>query len=262
MEQQLVPGQFLRRYKRFFADVRLESGEEVVAHCPNTGTMKTLLEEGAEAWLRHSSDPKRKLAYSLVLLGVPGGRVGDPQSTARALVDTALPNGIVAEAIEAGKIPSLAGYRTVRREVKVGEKSRIDLVLEDRVDDGHAPPCFIEVKNVTMLGAAGPSGKGSRADFPDAVTERGRKHLGELRTLVEAGNRAVQLFFLGREDCDRVGVAEAIDPAYAETLRSVVEAGVEVVAVRGEHREEGEGRFSLIVGDECPVDLTSSLNRS
>ena len=182
---------------------------------------------------------------------MPGGVVGDAEISARALIDTALPNGIVAEAIEAGVLPSLSGYRTLRREVRVGEKSRIDIVLEDSGSDPSAPSCFIEVKNVTMLSDAG----APRADFPDAVTERGRKHLGELMTLVDSGQRAVQLFFLGRTDCDRVGVADAIDPAYAETLRAAAARGVEIIAAKGTLEAEADGSFSLTVTGECPVEL-------
>ena len=250
MRQDLRRARFLRRYKRFFADVELD-GEVVVAHCPNTGTMKTLLEEGAPAWIRTSDDPKRKLAHSLVLLGVPGGR---------AIVDTALPNRIVEEALHAGVISSLTGYATVRREVKVGEKSRIDLVLEE--SERGAPDCYIEVKNVTMRAddhVELPPGSGSlRADFPDAVTERGRKHLGELMRLVDQGHRAVQLYFLGRDDCDHVGVADAIDPAYGETVREAMAHGVEFIAVRARiegGESEASGAVALTVGEECLVEI-------
>ena len=239
MQQILRPATFVRRYKRFFADARFPDGTEVTAHCPNTGTMKTLLDEGSPAWLRAADDPKRKLQESLVLLGVPGGV---------ALVDTALPNAIVAEGIEAGALPSLTGYDTIRREVKVGS-SRIDLLLSDATDGG--PDCYIEVKNVTMASAHVPG----RADFPDAVTERGRKHLGELGELVAAGHRAVQLFLLGRTDCASVGVADEIDPKYGETLREVVAAGVEVVVAQLAIDFLEDENVALTLRGECPVEL-------
>lgn len=233
----LVRGVFLRRYKRFFADVEIPGVGTVTAHCANTGTMRTLLEEGAPAWLRHSTDPKRKLAYTLVLLGVPGGR---------ALVDTSLPNRIVAEAIEEGTIPTLSGYGSLRREVKVGERSRLDIQLENPAD-GSGRACAIEVKNVTMRS----EDRAGRGDFPDAVTDRGRKHLDELATLAEGGTRAVQLYFLGRTDCDRVGVASSIDPAYAAALERARDCGVEVVAVRASI-EDGEGEcISIGARGEC-----------
>ena len=239
MQQVLRPATFLRRYKRFFADAQFPDGSEVTAHRPNTGTMRTLLEEGSPAWLRAANDPKRKLQESLVLLGVKDGV---------ALVDTALPNAIVAEAIEAEALPSLRGYNTLRREVKVGA-SRIDLLLSDATDGG--PDCYIEVKNVTMASSTVPA----RADFPDAVTERGRKHLGELGELVAAGHRAVQLYLLGRTDCASVGVADEIDPKYGETLRTVVEGGVELIAAQLAVDFLEEEKVALTVRGEVPVEI-------
>jgi len=245
MRERLQVGRFLRRYKRFFADVERGS-ETLVTHCPNTGSMKTLLAEGVEAWFRTSDDPRRKLAHSLVLLGVPGGV---------ALVDTALPNRIVAEALEAEVVGSLAGYGSVRREVKVGEKSRIDVVLGDHREG--RPDCYIEIKNVTMLSGETPdtvtAGR-RRADFPDAVTSRGTRHLEELMRLVDQGHRAVQLYFLGRTDCDLVGLASTIDPVYAETARAAQARGVEfrAVALRA---ERGDEDWALTVGAELPVVL-------
>ncbi len=261
MDQVLTRGRFLRRYKRFFADIELPDRGVVTAHCPNTGSMKTLLSEGAEAWCRFTDDPKRKLAWSLVLLGVPGGH---------ALVDTALPNRIVAEGIESGKVPSLAGYENIRKEVKIG-KSRIDLLLENPAEVS-GDSCYVEVKNVTMSslsvtkdGETVPGVKG-RADFPDAVTERGRKHLEELTSIAAGSSRAAQVFFMGRTDTKRVGIASQIDAAYHEALQSAVSAGVEVVALRSQV-EFGEDPIEIVgaggsfqhvkieVSGECPFEL-------
>lgn len=236
MRLELTRGTFLRRYKRFFADVEIDGHGTVTAHCPNTGSMKTLLEEGSDAWLRYSDDPKRKLAWTLVLLGVPGGR---------ALVDTSLPNRVVEEAVHAGLVPALRGYRGLRREVRYGDRSRIDLLLEDP-EDGTGRPCYVEVKNVTMRSMSLPG----RGDFPDAVTERGRKHLHELAEVAERGERAVQLFLLGRTDCTRVGIAEEIDGAYAESLRASRDRGVEVLGLR-----LAVGDDTLHVDGECAVEV-------
>jgi sugar fermentation stimulation protein A len=210
----LVPGTFLRRYKRFFADVRLADGSVVVAHVPNTGSMRTLLNEGSPAWLTPAADSARKLRWTLTLLGTPDGGM--------ALIDTGLPNRLVADAVAAGRIPELAGYATCRREVAYGTRgSRCDLWLEDPT----RPPCVVEIKNVTMAA----DGKAQRADFPDSPTERGRKHLAELADCARAGQRAVQFYLLGRTDRQEVGIAHEIDPVYAAALRDALAAGVEVL---------------------------------
>lgn len=235
METPLVRGIFHRRYNRFLADVAID-GRTLTVHVPNTGSMATLTDPGVEAWLRPATTPDRKLPYTLVLLGLRDGGL--------ALVDTALPNALVADGIAQGLIPELAGYATVRREVAYGSRSsRIDLLLTapDR------PVCHVEVKNVTMRS---PTVAG-RADFPDARTTRGAKHLEELADVARAGGRAVQFYLLSRTDCDRVGFARAIDPSYAETLERAVAAGVEVIAYRAEVAPD-----RLSVGRRCPVDVT------
>ncbi len=203
-------GRFRRRYKRFFAEVELPDGELVTAHCPNTGSLLGCLEEGAPAILRDSGNPKRKLRHTWQAIEIGGSWVN---------VDTALPNRIVHEGIESGRIAPLRGYETIRREVPYGQNSRIDLLLTgpDR------PDCFVEVKSTTLL-------RGRTALFPDAVTERGRKHLGELSREARSGRRAVQLFLVSRDDATRFRPADDIDPAYAAALREAVEDGVEVLA--------------------------------
>lgn len=209
-DKKLLPGTFLKRYKRFFADVQLENGEIITAHCPNTGSMKGLLAEGATAWVAHHNDPKRKLQYTLELLGAGDSLVG---------VNTARPNKIVAHHIAAGNVPELAGYANLRGEVKYGTNSRIDLLLED----ANKPACYVEIKNTTLR-------EGGAALFPDAVTSRGLKHLEELAAEVKKGNRAVMFYLVNRDDCSHFSPADDIDPAYGEALRRVVQQGVEILS--------------------------------
>ncbi len=165
----LIRGTLIRRYKRFLADVELDSGEAVTAHCANSGSMMGLAEPGAEVWLSPARNPKRKLRHSWELIRVGDGLVG---------IHTGHPNRIVEEAVRAGRIDGLAGYGGIRREVRYGKNSRIDLLLEG----GGRAPCYVEVKNVTLR-------RGGRAEFPDAVTARGTKHLGELARVVADGGR-------------------------------------------------------------------------
>ncbi|HVS17099.1 MAG TPA: DNA/RNA nuclease SfsA [Planctomycetota bacterium] len=206
-----LEGRFVRRYKRFFADVELADGTLVTAHCPNTGSLKGCLVEGARAVLRDSRDDQRKLRYVFQAIEIEGTLVN---------VDTALPNRVVYEAVVAGAIPELAGYDEARREVKYGENSRIDLLLSKQRSQ---KLCYVEVKNTTLA-------EGRSALFPDAVTSRGLKHLGELTSMVAQGHRAVQFFFVSRDDVRCFAPADEIDPAYCAALRVAAEAGVEVLA--------------------------------
>ena len=177
--------------------------------------MKTVSEPGSPVWVSNSNNPKRKLPYTLELVCCGPNQVP-------VLVNTARPNHVVREAIANGRITELSGYQQIRTEVRVGS-SRLDLVLENGSDPRI---CYVEVKNVTMSEQPG------LAIFPDAVTSRGRKHLGELSDLVARGHRAVQFFCVGREDIQRMAPADSIDPAYANALRDAVAAGVEVLAYR------------------------------
>jgi sugar fermentation stimulation protein A len=229
---QLVEGRFVRRYKRFFVDVQLPDGEIVVAHCANTGTMKSCLEDRSPVWISPSTNPKRKLKWTWevsVVSGVP------------ILVNTALPNRIVREAIEAQRIPSCVGYGKLKPEVKYGsQNSRIDFLLSE----GERPDCYVEVKNATLS-----LGDGIGA-FPDAITTRGLKHLEELAEMVAQGHRGLLLFLVPRADTRQVVPADAIDPIYSQTLRRVVAAGVEVEAWKAQVTRTG-----VTITEPVPVVL-------
>ena len=206
----LLRGRLVRRYKRFLSDVELADGEVVVAHCPNPGSMMGLAEPGMEVWLSPVQNPARKLRFSWELVATPGALVG---------INTGHPNGIVAAAIQADRVPELTGYGAQRREVRYGRNSRIDVLLEE---DGR-PPCYVEVKNVTLK--RGPDA----AEFPDSVTARGTKHLMELAEMVEQGSRAVMFYLAQRADCSRLEIAADIDPVYASTLIEAIGRGVEIL---------------------------------
>ncbi|OUR78090.1 sugar fermentation stimulation protein SfsA [Alphaproteobacteria bacterium 46_93_T64] len=205
----LIQGTLIKRYKRFLSDVTLENGEVVVAHCANSGSMMGLKEEGFKVWLSISDNPKRKLKYSWELVDT---------GTALAGINTAHPNKIVADCITDGRIPELTGYDTLKREVKYGKNSRIDIFLQSE----NKPDCYVEVKNVTLLREEG------LAEFPDSVTARGTKHLQELSDMVAEGHRAVMFYLVQRDDCTSFKVASDIDPTYAEALKKARAAGVEI----------------------------------
>jgi sugar fermentation stimulation protein A len=225
-----VRGTLLKRYKRFLADVELEDGSMLTAHCPNTGSLLGCKEPGSAVLLRDSKDPKRKLRFTWQAIKVGRTWVN---------VDTNLPNRVVAEALEAGEVPGLTGYDRVRREVKYGKNSRIDVLLE--ADDGRS--CYVEVKSTTLA-------EGKFGLFPDAVTERGRKHLGELADVVRAGGRAVQFFLVGRSDVTAFRPADHIDEKYGIALREAAEVGVELMAY-----DTKVGTRTCELGSPLPIEL-------
>ncbi len=209
----LEQGRLIRRYKRFLADVVTDAGEHLCIHCPNTGSMLNCMGEGARVWFQRNSDPKRKLPGTWELVETPQGRL--------ACVNTARANRLVEEALLAGVIGELNGFTALKREVAYGlENSRVDFRL-----DYPTGPAFVEVKSVT-LGFADTA----VAAFPDAVTDRGARHLRELAVLARQGMRAVQLYCVNLTGIEAVRPAGEIDPRYAAALRDAVAAGVEVLA--------------------------------
>ena len=210
----LIQGQLIKRYKRFMADVTLANGDVVTAHCANSGSMISVDEPGAEVWLSPAKNPDRKLKFTWEMIQIKRSLVG---------INTQHPNTLVAEAIVAGKVPSLTGFDNLRREVKYGNNSRIDVLLE--MADGRN--CYVEVKNVTMRRDLT---KGAPVEFPDGITARGTKHLAELSNIVKEGHRAVMFYLLQRGDADSMTIARDIDPKYGEALDEAREAGVEVFA--------------------------------
>lgn len=220
-DQPLLPGTFLKRYKRFFADILTEQGEPLTLHCPNTGSMQNCLVENSPCWYSLSDNPKRKLPGTLEIVTTAFGNL--------AGVNTGRSNHLVRQAIEQDLIPELRGYRNIRSEVRYGEeKSRIDLLLEGDTGD-----CYVEVKNVTL------DCGDRRAQFPDAVTARGTKHLRELMAMVDQGHRAVLMFTVQLSGVETISVAGDIDPLYAETLSAAMEQGVEVMAWQADLGDQG-----------------------
>jgi sugar fermentation stimulation protein A len=213
----LIPATLVKRYKRFLADVVLPSGETVTVHCANPGAMTGLNVPGARVWLSKSNNPNRKLGHSWELIEVDLG--GGAELVG---INTAHPNLLAAEAIAAGLIPELAGYTTIRREVKYGKASRVDFLLEAPA----GPPCYVEIKNVHLMRQAG------LAEFPDAVTKRGARHLRELSGMAAAGARAVMVFLVQIGSANRFALARDIDPAYGRAYDAARAAGVEAIARR------------------------------
>lgn len=231
----LLEGRLIRRYKRFLADIRLADGSEVIAHCPNTGSMKNCAKPGSRVWISDVASPSRKLRYRWELVEVDGRFL--------ACIDTGLANHLVKEAIQSDRIPALSGYSGIQTERPYGEeRSRIDLLLtkQDR------PDCYVEVKNVTLLAEAG------QGYFPDAVTARGSKHLRELMSVIKAGGRAVLYYNVAHSGIQRVTTAREIDPVYADILQEAVHCGLEVLAYGVDISIE-----VMCVGEAIPFGLTA-----
>jgi sugar fermentation stimulation protein A len=231
----LVRGTLIRRYKRFLADIEMADGATITAHVANPGSMIGLSEPGSEVWLSPNRNPKAKLDWRWELVRIDGYLIG---------VNTSHPNAIVEDAIAAGQVPELAGYDASRREVRYGENSRIDILLED----DKRPACYVEIKNVNLR--RGQPGRETAAEFPDAVTKRGAKHLAELANVAEAGERAVMFYLVQREDCDHFRIAGDIDPAYATALADARQRGVETLCYTCAMSLEG-----LSVGAPLPLML-------
>jgi len=206
---ELVEGILLRRYKRFLADVELADGRQITAHCPNTGAMTGCAEPGSRVWLSVSTAKTRKYPHTWELVETPKGM---------ACIHSAKANRVVRTAFEAGLIPGFDDYSGIRSEVKYGNNSRADLLLE-----GPAGRVFVEVKSVTLCVDHG------QGLFPDAVSDRGRKHLKELAAILDDRTRAIMFYCAYHEGISRVSAAGEIDPRYRDTLEAVMEEGVEVL---------------------------------
>jgi sugar fermentation stimulation protein A len=219
----LISGRLVRRYKRFLADVLLDTGEDITAHCANPGAMLGLAAPGARVWLSRSEKVGRKLPWSWELVEVDFG--GGVECIG---VNTAHPNAIVSEAVTAGFFPHFAAYPGHRREVKYGVNSRIDILLEGE----GLTPWHVEVKNVHLCRRAG------LAEFPDSVTARGAKHLREMSEVVRAGGRAMMIYLIQMR-AEAFRLADDIDPAYASAFAAARAAGVEAIAVSCDVSPEG-----------------------
>lgn len=207
----LIRATLIRRYKRFLADIRLEDGREVTAHCPNPGGMLGLKDEGLTIWVEPNDDPKKKLKYGWRLAELQGGHL--------AGIDTAVPNRVVGEALSTGRVAELSTYKSIRAEVPYGTRSRVDFLLRQ---DG-LPDAYVEVKNVHLRRSE------DWAEFPDSVTARGAKHLAELSEMAATGHRAVMLYLVQRTDCARLRMAADLDPTYARAFEDAQDAGVEML---------------------------------
>ncbi len=211
-EHKLIRGTLINRYKRFLADIMLDSGETVTAHCANSGSMMGLKDEGNIVWVSPQTNPKAKLKYKWELVEVDGSLIG---------INTSHPNRLVQDAINDGTITELEGYQNLRREMKYGQNSRIDIFLSgSSLNDLN---CYVEVKSVTL------SRKKNIAEFPDSVTSRGTKHLKELSQMVADGHRAMMVYLIQRNDCTEFRIAADIDPTYAAALDAALYDGVEAV---------------------------------
>jgi sugar fermentation stimulation protein A len=225
----LVPGKLIKRYKRFLADVELEDGTVVTAHCTNSGSMKSCLEEGAPVYLSPVNDPRRKTKFTWEMILINDGWVG---------INTLIPNKLAYDAIKNDKIPKLSNYTRLQREAKFGN-SRIDILAEKDNEK-----CYIEVKNVTLK-------DGRFARFPDAITARGKKHLETLIDAKKQGKRAVMLYVIQRMDVELFGLAWDIDPGYAETLIKAYSSGVEIIALKAK-----VSPTEIAINKEVEFDLT------
>ncbi len=226
---EFIQGTLIKRYKRFLADVRLDNKKIITAACSNTGSMRSCSDPGSRVCLSTSDNPNRKFKYTWELVQANNTWVG---------INTLIPNKLVFRAIQKGQIAELAGYPNARKEVKYGANSRIDILLSDA-----DKKCYVEVKNVTLV-------EDGIARFPDAVSERGAKHLNELMSMIDAGHRAVMFYLVQRGDAGLFRPADDIDPVYAETLRRAHQHGVEILVYAANVNIE-----EITLGKPLPFEL-------
>ena len=235
-EPPLIEGTLIKRYKRFLSDVKLAKGRTITVLCPNTGSMKSCSEPGRPVRLSYHPAPHRKYPHTWEMIQMDAGWVG---------VNTNIPNTLGALAVQYGAIPELLSYPKVTREVRYGENSRIDILAE-----GAPGRCYVEIKNVSLC-------EGDAVTFPDAVTDRGTKHLNELMKVVQTGDRAIMLFVIQRPDGKVFRPADHIDPLYGETLRMAADRGVELLAYRARVTPT-----AIYWGEPVPIELTKSASLS
>ena len=207
-EDKLISGEFIKRYKRFFVDVKI-GNNTVTAHCPNTGSMMGLLNKGNRVWLSKTDNPKRKLKYTLQIIEDKKTKIG---------INTHLTNKIVFDALKKGLIKNFSNLKEIKQEVKFGENTRFDFLVNNE-----SKKSFIEVKNVTL------SRKKGVAEFPDAVTSRGFKHIEELLKASQKGYEIYLLYVIQRDDCNKFELAKDIDPKYCELLIKAVKKNLNIL---------------------------------
>lgn len=226
----LFRGVLIRRYKRFLADILLDDGREITAHCPNPGSMMGLKGPGMQVWVSAATNPKAKLRWRWELARREDGVM--------AGINTNLPNKLVAEALAAGTIPELAGYASIRAEVKYRQNSRVDFLLEDPA----RPPCYVEVKNVHLMREHG------LLEFPDSVTARGAKHMGDLAAMRADGARAVVLFVIQMTHAQHFALARDLDPAYAAAFDAALATGVEALTYACDFGDPDTPGMTITIG--------------
>ena len=214
----LLQGTLIKRYKRFFVDIKYQN-KTITAHCPNSGSMKGLLDLGNRAWFSQSDDPKRKLKYTLQIVETNKSLVG---------VNTHLSNKIVLEALEKKKIKSLVRFTDIKTEAKFSDKTRFDFLISNSKEK-----CFLEIKNVTLVR------ENNIAEFPDAITSRGTKHLKELINAKNKGYESYMLYLIQREDCESFKIAQDIDTDYKNAFDRAIKAGVKILCYDCKISHEG-----------------------
>lgn len=226
----LIPARLIKRYKRFLADIELDTGAVVTAHCANPGSMMGMAEPKTKVWVEPNDDPKKKLKYSWKLNDYENGHF--------CVVDTSIANRIVKDALVTRQLAPFMGYADISPEVKYGDKSRVDFLLQDPTEGA----LYLEVKSVSLCRETG------LAEFPDSVTARGAKHLHDLAAMVAQGHRAGLLFVVNRTDCSHLDVARDIDPSYASAFDQARAQGVEIYAYQSNISPQ-----SITLGNPIPV---------